>query len=91
MSVRSQQDVSEDWAARGFSCALWIDPPGQRWEDFVHNTDELVLVLEGELEFEINGEISYPRTWQETYIPAGAVHSVRNIGKTTAQWLYGYS
>ena len=55
--------MSDDWAARGFSCALWIDPPGQRWEDFVHNTDELVLVLEGELEFEINGEISYPRTW----------------------------
>ena len=91
MSVRSQKDVSKDWAARGFSCALWIDPPGQRWEDFVHNTDELVLVLEGKLEFEINGEISHPRTGEEIYIPAGAVHSVRNIGKTTARWLYGYS
>ena len=72
------QDVSTDWAARGFSCDLWVDTPGRCWEDFVHNTDELVLVPEGELEFEINGEISHPRTGEELYIPAGAVHSVRN-------------
>lgn len=56
----------------------------------MHDTDELVLVLEGELEFEINGEISHPATGEELFIPAGAVHSVRNIGVSTARWLYGY-
>ena len=91
MTSTNQQEVSKDWAARGFSCALWVDPPGQRWEDFVHASDELVLVVEGELELEINGEISHPKTGEEVYIPAGAVHSVRNIGGTTAKWLYGYS
>ena len=85
-----QKCISEDWAARGFSCQLWIDPPGQCWEDFVHNTDELVVVLEGELEFEINGVVSHPQTGEELHIPAGAVHSVRNIGAATARWLYGY-
>ena len=85
-----QTDVAKDWAARGFSCDLWGDPPGQRWEDFVHRTDELVIVLEGELEFEINGEVSHPEIGEEIYIPAGAVHSVRNVGKSTARWLYGY-
>lgn len=90
MNTTDQLDVSRDWEARGFSCDLWIDPPGQCWEDFVHSTDELVVVLEGELEFEINGEIYHPGTGEELYIPAGAVHSVRNIGVTTARWLYGY-
>ena len=90
MTTISRQDVSIDWAARGFSCDLWVDPPGQRWEDFVHDTDELVLVLEGELEFEIDGVISHPDVGREIYIPAGAVHSVRNIGNSTARWLYGY-
>ena len=90
MTTLNQNDISKDWAARGFSCALWVDPPGQRWEDFVHDTDELVVVLDGELEFEINGEISHPEIGEEIYIPAGAVHSVRNIGNTTARWLYGY-
>lgn len=90
MTTINQQDVTRNWEARGFSCELWIDPPGQRWEDFVHNTDELVLVMEGELEFEINGEISHPKAGHEIYIPAGAVHSVRNIGGSIARWLYGY-
>ena len=90
MIMTNRQDVARDWATRGFSCELWVDPPAQRWEDFVHDTDELVVVLEGELEFEIDGDISHPRTGEEVYIPAGAVHSVRNIGGTTARWLYGY-
>lgn len=90
MTAINRQDVSRDWEARGFSCDLWVDSPGQCWEDFVHNTDELVLVLEGELEFEIDGEISHPETGEELFIPAGAVHSVRNIGASTARWLYGY-
>lgn len=90
MAAINQKDVSRDWKARGFSCELWIDPPGQRWEDFVHATDELVIVVEGEMEFEINGEISHPRTGEEIFIPAGAVHSVRNIGSSVARWLYGY-
>ena len=90
MQTLNQHDVSRDWAARGFSCALWVDPPGQRWENFVHSTDELVLVLEGKLEFEIDGKVSHPGTGKEIFIPAGAVHSVRNIGSSTARWLYGY-
>ena len=28
---------------------LWTDPPGQRWEDFRHATDDLVTVLEGQM------------------------------------------
>lgn len=88
MTVRD--DVARDWGARGFSCGLWVDPPGQRWEDFVHETDELVIVLEGEMEFEIEGEVHHPGHGEELSIPAGARHSARNIGTTTARWLYGY-
>ena len=43
--------VEGDWPSRGFSCGLWVDSPGQVWEDY---------------------------------------HSVRNVGGTTARWLYGY-
>jgi hypothetical protein len=27
--------LEADWRKRGFSCDLWIDPPGQVWEDNV--------------------------------------------------------
>jgi len=54
--------IAADWAERGVSCDLWIDPPGQRWEDFTHETDELVTVLEGRMEFEVEGKIRHPKT-----------------------------
>lgn len=82
--------VAEDWAARGFSCELWTDAPGQRWEGFRHATDEPVMVLEGEMEFEEVGKVHHPSPGEELLIPAGAVHSARNVGQTTARWLYGY-
>jgi len=31
--------VERDWYSRGFSCGLWVDPPGQMWEDYVHSMD----------------------------------------------------
>ena len=54
------KQIATDWAARGFSCEFWVDPPGQRWEEFAHATDELVIVLEGELEFEVEGTCAIP-------------------------------
>ena len=83
-------EVAAGWAARGFSCDVWVDAPGQRWEGFTHATDELVLVLEGAMEFEIEGRIVRSPVGEELLIPARAVHSARNIGSTTARWLYGY-
>lgn len=85
-----RKQIAEDWKQRGFSCELWTDPPGQRWEDFQHATDELVTVLEGDVEFEIEGTIHHPRAGDELLIPAGALHSARNVGSTTTRWLYGY-
>lgn len=85
-----RQQIADNWKSRGFSCELWTDPPGQRWEDFTHATDEVVVVLEGEMEFEVEGEVQHPEPGEELFIPAGAVHSARNIGNSTARWLFGY-
>ena len=82
--------IAADWASRRFSCDLWIDAPGQTWQNFRHATDELVTVLEGQVEFEIAGKLHHPQVGEELLIPAGARHSARNIGKSTARWLYGY-
>jgi hypothetical protein len=64
--------IANNWKGRGFSCGLWVDPPGQVWEDYVHSTDELLMLTEGALE------------------TTHTSHTVRNIGGTTAKWLYGY-
>ncbi|WHZ21845.1 MAG: hypothetical protein OJF47_000957 [Nitrospira sp.] len=90
MGVVDRNLVAKDWRARGFSCDLWVDPPGQVWEDYVHTTDELVMPVEGWLELEFGGQCLRPIPGEEIFIPAGMPHTVRNIGGTTARWLYGY-
>ncbi len=90
MSSINYEEIASNWALRGFTCELWIDPPGQHWEDFVHDVDEVVMVLEGKMEFELKGDVHHPRVGDELIIPARVIHSSRNIGDTTALWLYGY-
>ena len=85
-----KEQISGDWEKRGFSCDLWTDPPGQVWEDFVHSVDEVILLVDGRIELEMEGEIIHPEPGREIFISANAMHSVRNIGGTTAHWLYGY-
>lgn len=82
--------IARDWESRGFTCELWTDPPGARWEDFVHDVDELLMVVDGALEVEIEGRRTRPLPGQEVFIPARARHSVRNTGAVTSHWLYGY-
>src|SRR5215813_12592811 len=71
MASVDQKAVEKDWNARGFSCDLWTDAPGRVWRDFIHETDELVMLVEGEEEFEMNGQIHRLEIGQELGIPAG--------------------
>ena len=83
--------VREDWHARGFSCDIWVDPPGQVWKDFVHPVAELVMLIEGEIELSFAGRTLRPAPGEEVFIPAGVAHTVRNVGNITNRWYYGYS
>ncbi len=76
--------------ARGFSCGVWVDPPGQRWEDFVHSVDELVTPLDAPIEVEWEGEVAQLEPGDEWFIPRRTRHSVRNTSGRTVRWLYGY-
>lgn len=89
-TVVDQSTIEKDWARRGYSCGLWVDPPGQLWEDYVHDVDELLMVVEGRLRLVIAGKTRKALPGEEFFIPAKALHTVENIGGTTARWLYGY-
>ena len=85
-----QSAVATDWAARGYSCGLFVDPPGQEWNDFVHSTNELVLVAEGRLAMSVGDVSMIAEEGDEIFIPKEAVHSLKNISPGTTKWLYGY-
>ena len=84
------EQIKEDWNSRGYSFGIFKDPPGQVWPDFVHKTDELVVLAEGKIDIEIEGQSQQPPIGMEVFIPAKAMHTVRNVGKTNNVWYYGY-
>ena len=54
------EQIKKNWESRGYSFGVFKDPPGQVWADFVHRTDELVVLSEGEIEIEIEGNSEQP-------------------------------
>ena len=50
-----QEKIRENWKSRGYSFGVFKDSPGQVWADFVHRTDELIVLAEGDIEIEIEG------------------------------------
>ncbi len=60
------------------------------WEDYVHETDELLMLIEGEIEVSFLGQRLRLSIGQEVLIPARARHTVVNVGAVTNRWYYGY-
>ena len=86
----NSEQIKKDWNSRGYSFGIFKDPPGKVWPDFIHKTDELVVLAEGKIEIEIEGKSQQPTIGEEVFIPAKAMHTVRNVGKTNNVWYYGY-
>ena len=84
------EKIMKNWESRGYSFGVFKYPPGQVWADFVHSNDEIVVLAVGEIEIEIEGKSQQPKIGDEVFIPANAIHTVKNIGKTKNVWYYGY-
>ena len=82
--------VEQDWRHRGYSYQRFEDPPGQVWRDFVHSTNEVVMVSEGRLEVEIDGEVFLANPGDEVFIPRNTMHTVANAADGRTAWLFGY-
>ncbi len=89
-TVPSRAELRREWGAKGFSCEVWVDRPGRKWLNFVHDMDELVLVIRGIIRLEVEGDVVELHPGDEALIPAHANHSVYNIGGTEVLWYFGY-
>ena len=87
----NQEQIKKNWESRGYSFGIFKDSPGQVWADFVHRTDELVVLAEGEIEIEIEGNSEQAPIGKEVFIPANAMHTVRNVGNKNNVWFYGHN
>jgi quercetin dioxygenase-like cupin family protein len=82
--------VAAHWRAQGYSCHTMTDPAGQEWNDFTHETNEYVTIVEGRLKLILNGEALEAGPGDLIFIPRHVVHSVRNICDSQTTWMFGY-
>ena len=88
--MKEIEDIKNDWWLRGFNCNEWTDAPGYVWRDYIHKVDELLLLLSGEIEVVIEEEVYNLKPFEEIFIPANTLHTVKNPGSVSNRWLYGY-
>ena len=85
-----RERVVREWKKRGFIHGQATYPPGRERAATVRETDEVILVVEGEIQIEVAGEIVTLDPGKELLIPAGVPHTIRNAGPVISRWLYGY-
>ena len=68
--------IKQDWNSRGYSSGVFRDPPSQVSADFVHRTDELVVIAEGEIEVEIEGKAQRFQIGEMVFIPAKEIWKI---------------
>ena len=68
--------IKQDWNSRGYSFGVFRDPAGQVWADFVHQTDELVVLAEGEIEVKIEGKAERFQIGGMVFIPAKEIWKI---------------
>ena len=68
--------IKRDWHSRGYSFGVFRDPPGQVWADFVHQTHDLVVLAEGEIEVKIEGKAERFQIGEMVFIPAKEIWKI---------------
>ena len=65
--------------------------PGYAFPKHTHPGEEIVYVLEGELEYQVEGKPAATyKAGDVLFIPAGAIHSVKNVGSGNGAELATY-
>ena len=68
--------IKQNWHSRGYSFGVFRDPPGQVWADFVHRTNEIIVLAEGEIEVEIEGKAERFQIGGMVFIPAKEIWKI---------------
>src|SRR5688572_1567011 len=64
--------------------------PGYVAPRHTHPGEEIIYVIEGSLEYEIDGKVARVKAGDVLFVPAGAVHTAKNVGSGNAAELATY-
>lgn len=85
------EELEKNWTERGFSFGVGTIKAGDAVEEAFHeDMDELVLMENGEYEFTIDNNSFKQNGDVEVLIPAGSLHSIKNMGQRDSKIYFGY-
>jgi quercetin dioxygenase-like cupin family protein len=64
--------------------------PGYVAPRHTHPGEEIIYVIEGSLEYEIDGQLAKVKAGDVLFVPAGAIHTAKNIGSGNGAELATY-
>jgi quercetin dioxygenase-like cupin family protein len=64
--------------------------PGYVAPRHTHPGEEIIYVLEGSLEYEIDGKLAKVKAGDVLFVPAGAIHTAKNVGSGNGAELATY-
>ena len=64
--------------------------PGYVAPRHTHPGEEIIYVIEGSLEYEIDGKVARVKAGDVLFVPAGAVHTAKNVGSGNGAELATY-
>jgi quercetin dioxygenase-like cupin family protein len=89
--IARTETVRRDYDGKNQAIQVRVDfAPGASFPKHSHPGVEMAYVLSGEIEYEMDGKIIRLKAGESLYIPAGAVHSAKNIGSGVTSELATY-
>jgi mannose-6-phosphate isomerase-like protein (cupin superfamily) len=87
----TEQEYSKNWIARGYSFGVGSVTLERGVDEASHeDQDELVVAVNGKLEFTIDNDTFVAECDSEVFIPAKSIHSIKNVGSESSKIYYGY-
>jgi mannose-6-phosphate isomerase-like protein (cupin superfamily) len=87
----TENEYKRDWSERGYSFGVGTIYLDKGVDKAVHNDqDEVVVAVNGKLEFTIDNKTFVAETDTEVFIPAKSIHSIKNVGTEISKIYYGY-
>lgn len=101
--IDDEQALIFDWGSIQWLCSGDMFPdaqqtfghvrilPGMKNPQHYHpNSDEMLILLEGELEHSLGDQVYRLVPGMSIHIPQGVLHDARNVGETTARMIVAY-
>jgi len=86
-----ESEYEKKWKEKGFSFAIGSIKLDKGVDEAVHDDlDEVVVAVNGELQFIIDDKIIIAECDTEVLIPAKSIHSIKNVGGEVSKIYYGY-